>query len=146
MLYKRDIPLASEYTTLLEVWESSVRATHHFLAEDDITFFRDTITENNLFESTDIVVARDEDEKIVGFMGTSGDSLDMIFISPEHIGKGLGRMLMSYAIDELKITKVDVNEQNSNAAGFYKHFGFKVSSRSEQDETGKPYPILHMQR
>ncbi len=30
----------SDYPRLLEVWESSVRATHHFLNEEDIQLFR----------------------------------------------------------------------------------------------------------
>ena len=78
-------------------------------------------------------------------MGVSEDSLEMIFLSPDMIGKGIGKMLLKHAIDDLKISRVDVNEQNKEAVEFYKHFGFKVISRSEIDGTGKPYPILHMQ-
>ena len=40
--------------------------------------------------------------------------------------------------------KVDVNEQNPDAVGFYKHVGFEVTSRSPLDGMGKPFPILHM--
>ncbi|ENH9207696.1 GNAT family N-acetyltransferase, partial [Vibrio vulnificus] len=44
----------------------------------------------------------------------------------------------------LGVTKVDVNEQNPQAVGFYEHMGFKVVSRSPLDDMGKPFPILHM--
>jgi putative acetyltransferase len=47
-------------------------------------------------------------------------------------------------MDRLEITKVDVNEQNIQAVGFYKHIGFHVLGRSESDGQGKEYPILHM--
>ncbi|HVI44780.1 MAG TPA: hypothetical protein VM802_07915 [Chitinophaga sp.] len=30
----------TDYPALTNVWEASVRATHHFLAEDDIQYFR----------------------------------------------------------------------------------------------------------
>jgi ribosomal protein S18 acetylase RimI-like enzyme len=30
------------------------------------------------------------------------------------------------------------------AVGFYQHHGFRVVSRSENDPTKKPYPILHL--
>lgn len=40
--------------------------------------------------------------------------------------------------------KVDVNEQNNHALGFYEHIGFKVVGRSPLDGQGEPYPILHM--
>jgi len=43
------------------------------------------------------------------------------------------------------VTKVDVNEQNGQAIGFYHHCGFKTIKRSELDALGKPHPTLHMQ-
>jgi putative acetyltransferase len=82
---------------------------------------------------------------ILGFMGVSKDVLEMLFIDSRSIGKGVGKMLLLHAINHLNITKVDVNERNEQALKFYGHFGFKVTSRSELDETGKPYPILHME-
>ncbi|MEN0678671.1 GNAT family N-acetyltransferase, partial [Plesiomonas shigelloides] len=45
---------------------------------------------------------------------------------------------------QLGATKVEVNEQNPLAVGFYEHMGFKVISRSPVDDMGKPFPILHM--
>lgn len=39
---------------------------------------------------------------------------------------------------------MDVNEQNAQARGFYEHEGFEVIGRSETDEQGEPFPILHM--
>lgn len=39
---------------------------------------------------------------------------------------------------------MDVNEQNPQAVGFYKHMGFDTFKRSEFDEQGNPFPILHM--
>lgn len=68
----------------------------------------------------------------------------MLFIHPNFRGKGIGKTLLGYAIDSLKVTKVDVNEQNEQAVGFYKHFGFETTYRSELDTSGKPYPTLHM--
>jgi len=144
MSYYLDIPLKSEYPRLLEIWECSVRATHHFVIEEDIFFFKNLITENRMFEMTNIVTIRDG-LNIAGFMGTTEESLDMIFVGPEYIGKGAGKMLMRYAIDELNVTRVDVNEQNVHALKFYLHFGFMAAGRSELDSNGKPYPILHMQ-
>jgi len=39
VMYRLDIPTKNEHNRLLEVWEASVRATHHFLKEEDIDFF-----------------------------------------------------------------------------------------------------------
>lgn len=144
-MYKLDVPRKVEYSTLLEIWECSVRATHHFLDKKDIDIFKKIIQEKNVFNQVNLTCVRDINNSILGFMGVSKDSLEMLFIDARSIGKGIGKLLLLHAINDLNITKVDVNEQNEQALKFYEHFGFKVTSRSELDGTGKPYPILHMQ-
>src|SRR5207302_1254534 len=67
-----------------------------------------------------------------------------LFRSPEYRAQGIGRTLLSYAIQERGATTVDVNEQNDQALGFYLRMGFVVVGRSELDSNGKPYPLLHM--
>jgi putative acetyltransferase len=144
-MYKLDTPQKTDYPALLALWESSVRATHHFLQEADIDFFKKTIQEQHIFDHVSLTIVKDASNTILGFMGVSEDTLEMVFLDPNAIGKGIGKLLLKHAIDNLKITKVDVNEQNQAALEFYKRNGFRVISRSELDGTGKPYPILHMQ-
>jgi len=144
-MYILDIPDKTDYPVLLAIWESSVKHTHHFLEKDDVDFFKKTIQEKKLFDLVSLTIVKDASNTILGFMGVSEDTLEMIFIDPNVIGKGIGKMLLKHAIENLQITRVDVNEQNEKAVRFYEHFGFKVISRSEFDGTGKPYPILHMQ-
>jgi putative acetyltransferase len=52
-MYKLDVPEKSEYATLLDVWESSVRGTHHFLEKDDIAIFKKIIEEKDVFNHVD---------------------------------------------------------------------------------------------
>ena len=63
----------------------------------------------------------------------------------KYRGAGIGKKLITYAIDNLQVTKVDVNEQNVQAVGFYEYMGFNIYKRSNLDGEGKEYPILHMQ-
>jgi len=135
----------SEYPILLQIWESSVRATHHFLREGDIEIFKDFIREKDVFSRVNLVCVRDEHNHITGFMGTAGDSLEMLFIDAAYRSQGIGKMLLLHAINNLHTRKVDVNEQNEQAIKFYERYGFKTMSRSETDGMGKPYPILHME-
>lgn len=44
------------------------------------------------------------------------------------------------------IQLIDVNEQNQSAKAFYQVMGFEEYARSEVDDAGRPYPILHLQR
>ncbi|GLB48742.1 GNAT family N-acetyltransferase [Neptunitalea lumnitzerae] len=134
----------SEYKEVVEVWEASVRATHSFLKEVDIAYFKPLIL-NTYLDAVDLKCVRNNNGKIVGFIGVANQNLEMLFIHPNDRGKGIGKTLLAYSIKNLNVTKVDVNEQNEQAVGFYKHCGFEVINRSELDATGKPYPILHME-
>ena len=138
-------PERTDYPTLLTLWEASVRATHHFLHEGDIEFFKKIIQEESVFDSVNLTVVRKDQGEILGFMGVARNRLEMMFLTPEARGKGIGKLLLKHAIEQLKINLVDVNEQNEAARQFYEHVGFTVVSRSELDGSGKPYPILHMQ-
>ena len=78
-------------------------------------------------------------------MGIAERNLEMLFVDNDCRGTGIGKKLIAYAIANLQVTKVDVNEQNTQAIGFYKYMGFSIVGRSELDAEGKEYPILHMQ-
>lgn len=135
---------ASEYQEVIDVWEASVRATHDFLLEEDIAYFKPLILEHYL-DAVQLKAWRDENNKILGFSGVADGNLEMLFIHPDSRGKGIGKALLEYSITNLNVTKVDVNEQNEQAVGFYLKQGFTQIGRSEKDPTGKPYPILHLQ-
>jgi putative acetyltransferase len=131
-----------DYARVVEVWEASVRATHHFVAESDIEMFRPLVFDE--LPHTDLACVRDENEKVAGFIGIAKGKVEMLFIHPEYREQGIGRTLLRYAIQERGATTVDVNEQNDQALGFYLRMGFEVVGRSELDGNGKPYPLLRM--
>lgn len=133
---KTDFPL------LINLWERSVKATHNFLPAEEINNLKPLIF-NEYFHQV-LLYKYVQNEQIVGFIGTSNDNIEMLFIEPAFRGEGIGRVLTNFAVTELKIEKVDVNEQNLQAIGFYEKLGFKVIGRSKIDGQGKPYPILHL--
>ena len=128
---------------ILDTWESSVRATHDFLSEEDIISIKPQVVEGVKYVSN-LLCVRDENDVIKAFMGIHDFKIEMLFVSNESRGNGIGKRLVEYAIEVLNVNYVDVNEQNPQAFGFYKHMGFEVFKRSEFDEQGNPFPILHM--
>ncbi|QJB55388.1 acetyltransferase [Pseudodesulfovibrio sp. zrk46] len=134
----------NDYSEILEVWEASVRATHDFVSEADIAFYKPLIL-NEYLDAVALKCAIDDSGNIVGFIGVAEGNVEMLFIAPQNRGTGVGKSLLMHGIDVMKASKVDVNEQNPDAVGFYKHMGFKQVGRSETDGMGKPYPILHME-
>ena len=129
--------------TLLSVWESSVRATHHFLSDPEIMEIREYVPVA-IAGSEHLVITEDDDGNAVAFMGIQDRSLEMLFVRADERGKGIGRQLMEKAINEYSVDSLAVNEQNPQARGFYEHMGFRVIRRTDLDEQGNPYPILYM--
>ena len=138
----RTIPLIEQ---LLKVWESSVKATHLFLSEDEIENIKKYVPQS-LKEVPYLIIIENKNQIPVGFMGITEQHLEMLFISNEERGKGLGKKLLQYGIEKYSINDLAVNEQNPLAKGFYEHMGFEVYKRTERDEQGNPYPLLYMKR
>ena len=126
---------------LLAVWERAVRSTHK-LQEEDILALRPVVQEA-LLEVPRLAVYLEEG-KAAGFLGAAGEKIEMLFIDVTAQGKGCGRALVEYAMANWHSIYVDVNEQNVQAAGFYRHMGFVVKHRSALDEQGNPFPVLHL--
>ena len=127
---------------VLSVWEKSVLATHSFLSKEDFQSIKEIVRTID-FNHFDVFCLIQEDT-VIGFLGVAGQKTEMLFLDPDYFGQGLGKILMNYAINELSVDKVDVNEQNINAVNFYQRLGFKTYERTDKDDQGKDYPLLRM--
>jgi putative acetyltransferase len=130
---------------LFNIWYDAVRATHAFLSEDDIAFYAQQVRDAYL-PSCPFFVAVGSDDEPRGFLGMTGSKIDALFIDPKHHGQGIGRALVNHAASISSSLTVDVNEQNEGACAFYEKLNFQRIGRSERDDSGKPFPILHLAR
>ncbi|MFT0846321.1 acetyltransferase [Actinomycetaceae bacterium L2_0104] len=133
-----------EYPRLVEVWRSAVDATHGFLAKEHRDAIESQLASDYL-PQVDLYVAELGGVPI-GFAGVSHEKLEMLFVDALQRGQGIGSLLLSFVVAEGRVTAVDVNEQNTQAIGFYRRRGFAVVGRSALDDQGRPYPLLHMER
>ncbi|WP_298547387.1 GNAT family N-acetyltransferase [uncultured Parabacteroides sp.] len=133
---------SADYPRLMEIWESAVLHTHDFLKKEDFLYYKEHVPSYFPYVT---LLGFEQEGCLVGFIGIAEDNIEMLFIDNDYRGKGIGKQLIFHVINELHVTKVDVNEQNVQAVGFYKHIGFNVVTKSELDNEGKAYPILHMQ-
>jgi putative acetyltransferase len=129
---------------LFDVWLRSVAATHAFVPDADIQAFKPLVRDYLASNGTDFWVLCDVDEAVAGFMGMAGPIVESLFLAPEFHRRGGGRRLVEHARTLHDELTVDVNEQNESAVAFYQACGFVTEGRSELDETGRPYPLLHM--
>ena len=105
---------------LVEVWESSVRATHHFLSDAEVEQIKQYVPQA-LTEVAHLFVAQ-QGEQPVGFMGIEKDSLEMLFLAPQARGKGLGKQLLQEGIARgvRRLTRRRVSFMSTWAFGFTK--------------------------
>lgn len=139
-----NVPLTQEHTaTALDIWERSVRATHTFLSEADITQLKAEVP--FYFTQVDVSLWYDN-ENLIGFSGVAEDSLEMLFLDPTYFKQGFGSQILQRLVAEKNIMFIDVNEDNPNAVKFYNKNGFEQFDRSEKGGQGRDFPILHLRR
>ncbi|HEV8446905.1 MAG TPA: GNAT family N-acetyltransferase [Gemmatimonadaceae bacterium] len=137
---------STDSVRMLDIWERSVRATHHFLTENDVRALAPLVAaelESDAFGWWVLEAA----DTVVGFLGVAGNAVEALFLDPAHLRHGGGRVLVEHAQRLAHVPlRVDVNEQNAAARRFYEALGFVVVARSPTDSAGRAFPILHMNR
>ena len=128
---------------LLEIWEGSVKTTHLFLSTEEIENIKKYVPQA-LNEVSHLIIMENESSEPIAFMGINDTRLEMLFVANNERGKGIGKQLLKYGIENYNVNELTVNEQNPSAREFYEHLGFRIYKRTEKDEQGNPYPILYM--
>ena len=130
-----------DYNQALELWERSVLATHDFLAEKDRQELKREIPTYLNYVNAYLWY---KEQELVGFSGTNGKNLEMLFLDPQYFNKGYGTEILQYLIHEENVCYVDVNKDNTSAMQFYLKNGFEQYSESPLDGQGREYPICHL--
>jgi putative acetyltransferase len=131
-------PRDVEQSGLVALWERSVRASHTFLTEADIEFYRPFVADIIGGAELDLWVLADEADVSIGFMGMSQNGIEALFLEPRCRRRGGGRRLIEHAQARSGAAlTVDVNEENVAARAFYEALGFTVVGRAPLDSTGR---------
>lgn len=142
MNIRRAMP--ADRAALLDVWLRAVRATHNFVSDPDVESMIPRVRDYLASTEPEFWVVCGDAGPIIGFMGLSGSKMESLFLAPQFHRRGVGRQMVRHAQALHGALTVDVNEQNAAARTFYEACGFVVEGRSELDEQGRPYPLLHM--
>lgn len=106
-----------------------------------------TITED--FISSNSVYKLSEEGKIFGYYAYILDdsisvTLDSLFIHPDHIGKGFGKLLMDDFLKRIESEgmKNIFLEADPNATAFYQRYGFIAIDKKLSSIPGRYLPIM----
>lgn len=129
----------------MDIWLRSVRASHTFLTATDLEALGPAAANYLRRPELEIWVPC-HGLRLMGFMCLSGAVVEALFLEPDCWRKGLGTRLLTHARGLRGPLSVDVNEQNESAVRFYRANGFLASGRSELDDAGRPFPLLHLRQ
>jgi putative acetyltransferase len=133
---------AGDFPRVLNIWRAAVDATHNFLSHPDRAAIEAEVA--NMIPQAPLTVAVGSGDVAVGFVILDGSHMEALFVDPANRGQGVGLRLVKHALMSNKVLWTDVNEQNAQAIGFYRHLGFDTVGRSDVDAQGRPYPTLHL--
>ncbi|TLE08941.1 glutamine-hydrolyzing GMP synthase [Helicobacter bilis] len=128
-------------------------ATRSYLDDNDAVAIsnscksgKETTQSNKNLDSTHIIVASDYDKKL-GFIALRGNKIEALFITPSAFKKGVGKALISKALEsglgDYDYILVDCNEANADAIAFYHTLGFAIFGRSPRDSYNRDLALVH---
>lgn len=118
-------------------------ATHSFLKPEDRQSIEREVSQ--FLSTSKMTLATDrETDMPLALMLIQDGHLEALFVAAGQRGRGIGKMLIEHALMRGTAHTTDVNEQNTDAMGFYKNLGYSVIGRSDVDSSGRPYPLLHL--
>jgi N-acetylglutamate synthase-like GNAT family acetyltransferase len=89
------------------------------------------------------------DKKVAGFYflnppKTKNIELEMLFVAPRYIGKGIGKQLLHHAFKKAKQSHATFMTllADPNAVPFYQSQGFKIIDKKESAIVGRFLPVM----
>ena len=113
--------------------------------EEDLKVSSKYIKKNHVFKLIDA-------DTIIGFyafeiINEKRVKLNFLFIEPEFIGKGYGKILLNDFIHHIKNNgfKKAFLDADPNAEKFYKHYGFKSIGKTESSIKNRFLPTMEIE-
>lgn len=139
----------NDYEILTQITKKS--KAHWGYSNEQIEIWSPYLTVSKEYIKTNSVYNLQIEDMIVGYYSFFHESeniikLDNLFVLPEFIGKGLGKILMSDFLKRLKnqgIQKVVLNSE-PNAEDFYAKFGFVKVGQIETSIKDRYLPIMEL--
>lgn len=133
---------ATDTKTLSGIWLDASLLAHPFIGASRLIEQRQLIEEKYL-PNAETWVACHRGEP-VGFISVMDTFVGGIFVAPGQQGRGIGRMLITHAMDRKGTLSLEVYTENEQAMRFYMAFGFVEVSRKATDDEGFPFENAHL--
>lgn len=119
----------------MELWLRANLEAHPFISrtywEQNFHMVRELLPQAELW-------VREQDEKLLGFIGLTDDYIAGIFVDGSARSKGIGKELLDHVKQLHRTLTLHVYEKNLRAVNFYLREGFLIQSVQTAETTGEP--------
>lgn len=119
---------------LSRIWLDACLLAHPFIGKQRLLEQRKLIEDQYLPNAETWVACVDEEPS--GFISLLDTFIGGIFVSPAQQGLGIGRQLISHALNRKGELELEVYTDNQQAVSFYTGLGFEELSRRARDDEG----------
>lgn len=123
-----------------DIWLDTNVKAHDFIDakywKDNYNTVKDMLLQANVY-------VYEEENKILGFIGLSGEYIAGIFVSEGAQSGGVGKQLMDFVKDKNSQLNLSVYQKNTRAVQFYQREHFKILRENTDENTGeKEYAMI----
>lgn len=119
---------------VMQIWLESNLETHDFVPSEYWRSQYQSVHEQLL--QADIYVY-EQDKKVHGFAGMTGDYLAGIFVDKKYRSMGIGKDLLAYVKKNYPAFSLNVYQKNRRAVDFYLREGLSVVSQGIDEDTAE---------
>ena len=134
-----------DFNTMADIWEEALADSYEYLRMSEIIRLKKIVLEKYFPNKDFHYYILDNQSGSAGFVGIINNKIEFLFVNPDEFGKGYGRELLLYSLENHNAKHVDIHQQNVYALSFYSKAGFKVVSKSNKDIFGNSYPVCHLE-
>ncbi|MFS1502625.1 N-acetyltransferase [Vibrio lentus] len=132
----------ADIEAVLDIWLTASIKAHYFVApefwESQVANMRD------LYIPASATNVYQVDGEVRGFYSLYEGILAAIFVSTEHQGSGIGKLLIHHAKLECPNLSLNVYKENQATIEFYLSQGFSIVSEQVDEHTGHQEYTMHL--
>jgi putative acetyltransferase len=132
---------SNDINPLLKLWLESTIFAHPFI--DERYWHESEPIVRNVYLPSAQTWVWEENGAVLGFVSVIDERfVGALFVSPQHLGRGIGRALLAQACAQYPDLSLEVYQKNTRAVNFYHAQGFRIEDSAWQDETHQPTWIM----
>lgn len=133
----------TDISRVADIWLDTNLKAHYFISAQYWKRNFDLVKE--MLSQSEVYVYENSQE-IQGFIGTSGEYIEGIFVLDKMQSQGVGKLLLDFIKEKKEKLHLNVYQKNIRAIHFYQREGFEIQCEGLDEATGEKEYVMIWQR